>query len=396
MVVTGLGVVSPLGHDVPGFWGQLLADKVGTRRITRFPTDAYRTDRGGEIPDFRLEDHCRRPDEPLSRAAEFFLAASAQAVHDAGLTGGEAVGGLDLDRVGVVVGTVFATRPELDTCDALDLDGRREPQLLARAPARQFGFGGPSMVLSTGCAAGNDALGEAYELICSGRADAVIAGGADELSEVVFALFTSLRALAPDHARPFDAKRQGLMVAEGAAALVLESATSASIRGVRVYAEFAGHCSSCDAHHITAPDPQGAGVVAASRRALARAALMPDEVDYVSAHGTGTLANDPVEAHALRVVFDGTGCGPAVSSLKGALGHSQGAASAIEAVSCVLAIRDQVVPGSPTLRLVDPACEGVDFVRSHRDLDVGVAVSNAFGFGGSVSSVVFRRARTAA
>lgn len=399
VVVTGLGMVSPLGPDVPTFWAELLAGKVGIRRITRFATDAYRTDRGGEISDFILKHHCRWSGETLPRGAELFLAASAQAVRDAELAGGASVGRVDPDRVGVVVGTVFATRPAVDSCQAMERDGGATlpgPQLLARAPARHFGFAGPNIVLSTGCAAGNDALGEAFELIRSGRADAVIAGGADELSEVVFALFTSLRALAPDHARPFDAARRGLMVAEGAAALVLEPIASAFARSAPVYAELAGHSSTSDAYHITGPHPRGAGVVAASRRALAQAGLQTEDVDYVSAHGTGTPANDPIEAHALRVLFNGRGSkGPAVSSIKGALGHSQGAASAIEAVACVLAIRDGVVPGSPTLRVVDPTCNGVDLVRTKRQLDVGVAMSNAFGFGGSVSSVVFRRATTA-
>jgi 3-oxoacyl-(acyl-carrier-protein) synthase len=393
VVVTGLGIVSPLGSDVEEFWTRLLAGDVGTRKITRFSTDAYRTDRGGEIPDFALKDHCVWSGEPLPRAAELFLASAAQAVSDSSLTGHGAARGVPLDRVGVVVGTVFGSRPHL-AARVGEGDKKmvsRGSQVLARAPARQFGFAGPNVVLSTGCAAGNDALGQAWELIRSGRADAVVAGGAEELSEVVFALFTALRALAYDCVRPFDAERRGLMVAEGAAALVLEAASTASARGATPYAEVAGQASVADAHHITAPHPLGRGIATGTHRALSLAGLKPEDVDYVSAHGTGTRANDPVEVHALRTVFGGCSKGPAVSSIKGALGHSQGAASALEAVSCVLSIRDGAVPGSPTLRVVDPACQGVDLVRDTRTLDVNVVLSNAFGFGGSVSSLVLRR-----
>jgi len=392
VVITGLGVVSPLGSEVEEFWGRLLAGEIGTRTIARFPTQGYRTDRGGEIRDFALGDHCNWSGEVLPRAAELFLAATAQAVRDAALTGDRGVLCVDRNRIGLVVGTVFGTRPAAAPCrQARTSAAFPKSQMLARAPARHFGFAGPNTVLSTGCAAGNDAIGQAYELIRSGQADVVVAGGADDLSEVVFALFTSLRALAPDYVRPFDAERQGLMVSEGAAALVVESAASARDRGVRIYAELAGHASAADAHHITAPHPNGAGIVAATRRALRCAELEPEEVDYVSAHGTGTLANDPVEAGAMRLIFKEGPEGPAISSIKGALGHSQGAASALEAICCVVAIRDRVVPGSPTLGVIDRACDHLDVVRVSRALDVKVALSNAFGFGGSVSSVVFRR-----
>ena len=387
VVVTGLGVVSALGSDVETFWARLLAGEVGTQAITRFPTDQYATDRGGEIPDFRLHDHCRWSGEPLPRAAALMLAAAAQAVRDANLTGGDGRGSVDAERVAVAAGTVFATRP------AADAGGSREPWLLARATARHFGFGGASAVLSTGCAAGNDALGWGFDAIRSGRADAAVVGGSDELAEVVFALFTSLRALAPDVARPFDAQRRGLVVSEGAAVLILESADGARARGAPAYAELAGQASAADAHHITAPHPRGSGIRAATRQALACACEAPEGVDYVSAHGTGTRANDPIECGAIAAMF---GAGTAVSSIKGALGHSQGAASALEAVACTLAIRDGVVPGSPTLRTVDPDCSGVDVVHAARELDVRLAVSNAFGFGGSVSSVVLRRCEEAA
>lgn len=388
VVVTGMGVVSPLGQSVKSFWAGLLDGEVGTRLITRFPTDAYRTDRGGEIPEFDLDEHCTWSGEPLPRAVELFLASAAQAVADAGVLGHLMTGELDRRRVGVVAGTVFSTRPAM-AARAGHSARAVGPQLLARVPARQFGLGGPNVVVSTGCAAGNDALAQAFDLIRTGRADAVIAGGADELSEVVFAIFTALRALAPDYVRPFDADRLGLMVAEGAAALVLESEGSARARGVFPYAEVGGHASAADAYHITAPHPEGRGIIAATRSALARAGVAVENVDYVSAHGTGTLANDAAEAGALRTVFGSAR--PAVSSIKGSLGHSQGAASVLEAVCCVLAIRDGVVPGSPTLREPDPACAGIDIVRSTRDRNVDVAVNNACSFGGNVSSLVLRR-----
>jgi 3-oxoacyl-(acyl-carrier-protein) synthase len=291
----------------------------------------------------------------------------------------------------------MGTRPHLEELRrqgrAIDEDRAWDrPQLLADVPARAFGLGGPRQVVAAGCAAGNTAIAMAADRIRSGQADVMVTGGADELSEAVFQLFTTLRALAPDQVRPFDRNRRGMLPSEGAGILVLESLEHAVERGATVLAELGGYAVAADAHHMTAPHPKGLGMLRCMAESLARAGLDPAEVDYVSAHGTGTPANDALEAACLSGYFGPAGGRPAVSSIKGMLGHSQGGASAVEAIACVMAIRTGRVPGNPTLRDVDDSCAGLDIVRgAARDMPVRVALSNAFGFGGNTSAVVLTR-----
>ena len=219
-----------------------------------------------------------------------------------------------------------------------------------------------------------------------------MAGAAEELSEAVFSLFTSLRALAPEVVRPFDVERRGILPSEGAAALVLEPADRARARGARALARVAGYAATAEAHHLTAPHPAGRALAACLGDALARAGRSPADVGYVCAHGTGTPASDGVEAAALARFFDGP-TAPAVSSVKGALGHAQGAASALEAVVCVEAVRSGVLPGMPTVRRIDPVCEVVDLVAGPaRCAPAGLAANVAFGFGGSTSALLIEAA----
>ena len=268
---------------------------------------------------------------------------------------------------------------------------------VAHSLGYELGVRGPRTVLPTACAAGNSALAAAADLIRDGRADTVLALGVDELSEAMFMMFSSFRALSPDVVRPFDLDRQGLLLSEGAGALVVERAEVARRRGARAYCRVAGHASVADAFHMTAPHPDGRGAAAAMRSALADGGLSPADVDYVSAHGTGTPANDVSEAKALVEVFgrlDGPGQAgrvPAVSSIKSMTGHTQGAASAVEAVSCVLAMHRGAVPPTANLERLDPACE-IDVVGpAPRPADVRVALNNAFGFGGSICCTVLVR-----
>jgi 3-oxoacyl-(acyl-carrier-protein) synthase len=263
------------------------------------------------------------------------------------------------------------------------------PSSVARAPARELGLGGPNCVISTACAAGNSAIAYAAETLRAGRADAMVAGGADELSMAMLMMFDSFRALSPDLVRPFDLHRRGLLLAEGAAALVLERESDARARGARLYGRVLGWANLADAHHITAPHPEGRGAIGSMRGALAKAEVAPSEVDYISAHGTGTASNDVVEAYAIRQLLGVHTDHTPVSALKGSLGHAQGAASAIEAVGCLLALRDGVVPPTANHLTTDPRCD-IDLVAGQpREAKLKLVLNNAFGFGGNIECVVF-------
>lgn len=390
VVVTGLGLASALGCDVEEFWTGVTTGVVATGPVTRFATDGYPTHLAAEVNEPGLSD----PDPDVPRSVRYLRHGTEAALRRAGLWQDAAA----RERTGVVVGTVMGARPHLEE---LRRQGRPltrggvwdAPGLLAHDPARAFGLGGPRQVVAAGCAAGNTALALAADEIRAGRAEVMVAGGVDELSEAVFQLFTTLRALAPDRVRPFDRDRRGMLPSEGAGVLVLESLEHALGRGADILAELPGWAVAADAHHMTAPHPRSAGLSHCMARSLRMAGLRPDEIDHVSAHGTGTPANDALEAAALAEFFapDG-GRGPALSSLKGMLGHAQGGASALEAIACVLAVGRGRVPGNPTLDHPDDACASLDVVRGPaRDMTVRAALSNAFGFGGNTSTVVFTR-----
>jgi 3-oxoacyl-(acyl-carrier-protein) synthase len=386
VVVTGTAALSPFGAGVAALWDGLVGGRVGTAEVTRFDPAPYATRHGGQVPAGATGAGRDLPaGTPL--AVRYAVAVVAAALRDAGMEPGP--------EVALCLGTVMGTRPHLEHLERTGADPAADPRwvesgALVREPARVLGLGGPVALVATGCSAGNDAIGHGCDLIAAGRAECVVAGGVEELAEAVFSLFTALRALAPDVVRPFDAGRRGILPAEGAAALVLEPAGRARARGARVLARVAGYAAAADAHHLTAPHPDARALVDCLRAVLARAGRAASDVDYVCAHGTGTPASDGVEAAALARVFP---AGPAVSSVKGALGHAQGAASALEAVACVQALRTGLVPGMPTLREPDPACAVVDLVAgAARRVPVGLAASVAFGFGGSTSAVLLEAA----
>jgi 3-oxoacyl-[acyl-carrier-protein] synthase II len=271
------------------------------------------------------------------------------------------------------------------------------PAVLAQVPAASipanvaaaFGFGGPNLLVPTACAAGNYAIARGLDWIRLGRADVLLAGGADPFSQIAFTGFHKLSSMAPDVPRPFSAGRAGMMVGEGAGVLVLETLEAARARGARIYAEVCGYGLSCDAHHMTAPHPEGAGARAAMTRALADAGVAPGDVGYVSAHGTGTEANDKAESLALRAVFGDDP--PPMSSIKGALGHTMGAASALEAIATALAVHHGVLPPTANWLEADPACD-VDCVpNAPREAALAVALSNGYAFGGNNAVIVLAK-----
>jgi 3-oxoacyl-(acyl-carrier-protein) synthase len=248
---------------------------------------------------------------------------------------------------------------------------------------------GPSVLAAPGCSAGNAAIALGASALLAGEVDVAVCAGVDELSLEVFAMFTAMRGLAPDVVRPFDAERRGTMPSEGAGVLVLERAAQARARGARPVARVLAHASLADAHHMTQPHPQGAALVGTVEACLRRAGVGPRAVGWVCAHGTGTPASDAIEARALGAALRDPERPPPVSSIKGTLGHTVGAAAALEAVAATLALDRQAVPGNPTLVRPDPGCDGVDLVEAGgRAGPVGAVVSPAFGFGGAVTTLL--------
>jgi len=396
-VVTSIGI----GREL--FWKALLSGCSGVGPVTAFDTSRYPVHLGAEVKAFKPEHYAfTHVPWPADRASQFALAAAKLAVSDAAalsLPDSEAEG------IGIVVGTTSGEPRVIERFDDDYIAGENERighdfistypcGVLATNVACELGLGGEVVTIPTACAAGNHAIAYAFNALRSGKAQVMLAGGADSFSRITYAGFARLGAIAPDLCQPFDLNRRGMIPGEGAAFLVLERLDHAQVRSARAYAEVAGYGLSCDAHHMTAAHPQAQGGARAMEIALKSAQVDPSQVDYISAHGTGTPTNDRLETIAIKRVFGDYAYQVPVSSVKSMLGHAMGAASAIEAVACVLAIADGRIP--PTINLInpDPECD-LDFVplvaRSHK---VNVALNNAYAFGGNNSSVVFARCET--
>jgi 3-oxoacyl-[acyl-carrier-protein] synthase II len=307
---------------------------------------------------------------------------------------------VDVTRAGVCAGTTsgepqFIERfDEHYVHDQLERVGR---EFITRYPchvvpahvARELGFGGEIMMIPTACAAGNYAIAHAGDLLRMGKASIMLAGGADSFSRISYTGFARLGAIAPEVCRPFDRNRKGMVPGEGAAMLVLELKEQAIARGARIYCELAGYGLSCDAHHMTSAQPDGSGACRAMRMALERSKLAPSQVDYISAHGTGTVTNDRLETLAVKQTFGKHAYAIPMSSVKSMLGHTMGAASAIEAGVCALAIAHGQIPPTMNWQEQDPDCD-LDYVPNRaRNHKVGVALNNAYAFGGNNSSLIF-------
>lgn len=395
VVVTGLGVVSAVGSGKEEFWAAVREGRRGTGEITLFDTGECLTHLGGEIAGW-LPEGPEVERGPLTRSESFAVAATRMALDDGGLLDADGAprGDYPPERIGASFGVVVGNRPGLEAplaaahrgSGALGSTTAHQPLRVSGLPAERFRLHGPHLLIPTACAAGNGAIAQAAEAIADGRADAMVAGGADEVSEAMFLMFNSFRALAPRAVQPFDADRVGMMLGEGAGVLLLEAEETALRRGAVPQAVVAGHGNYSDAHHMTAPQPEGQGAVRSLRAALASAGLGPDDIDCVSAHGTGTPANDAAEARALLEVFGSRTEPLPLTALKSLLGHAQGAAGSIAAAACVLAIRDGIVPPTANVDNPDEDCLGppLDLVRREaRHTPVRAAVNNAFGFGGN-------------
>jgi 3-oxoacyl-[acyl-carrier-protein] synthase II len=405
--VTGIGLVTPLGCGTERNWQALVAGRSGVRRITRFDASVVPARVAGEVPDFEPERWIERKDlKKMDLFIHYAIAAAAMAVEDAALPLPLA----EPERVGVIIGVGIGGMATLEESYehfaarnlrrvSPFLIPRLIPNMAAGQVALRFGARGPNYATTSACASGAHAVGEAFMLVRDGRQNAMLAGGAEApVCLLGVGGFSAMRALStsfndePERAsRPFDARREGFVVAEGAGVLLLEEFEHARRRGVRPYAELVGYGANCDAFHMTQPAPEGAGAAECMTLALADAGLAPQDVGYINAHGTSTPTGDEMETRAIHRVFGPHARRLAVSSTKSLTGHTLGAAGSIEAAYTVLALTHGVVPPTINLDEPDPACD-LDYVpNAAREQRVEAALSNSFGFGGTNVTLAFRR-----
>jgi 3-oxoacyl-[acyl-carrier-protein] synthase II len=399
IAVTGIGVVTPIGTGRQEFWERLLAGASGFAPVESFDTSRHTVHLGAEVKGFRGEPWVRRLDPGyLGRASQMAIAAARLALEDAGLAEEEVAP----ERVGVSMGTTSGEPREVERYSDRYLAGELAGlgaefidlypcHVIAAHVASELGFAGRVTMIPAACAAGNYAIADAVDALRAGRAEVMLAGGADAFSRITYTGFARLGAIAPDTVRPFAGNRKGMIPGEGAGVLVLEPLERARARGARVYAEVAGYGLSCDAHHMTAAHPEGAGAARAMAQALEESGLRPEQVSYVSAHGTGTPTNDRLETIAVKRVFGASAYGVPMSSIKSMIGHTMGAASAIEAAVCALSVFEDVVPPTMNLEEPDPECD-LDYVaNAPRRMRVESAMNNAYAFGGNNASVILAK-----
>ncbi len=407
VVVTGVGLVTPLGTGTEENWSALMAGRSGIRAITRFDASPLPARVAGEVPDFDPSRFIERKDlKKMDVFIQFAVGAAQMAMEEAGLPRPF----VDGDRAGVIVGVGMGGLATLEEAfrhfSALDIRRvspffvpRLIPNMAAGQIALRFGARGPSYATTSACASGAHAIGDALGMIRDGRQDVMLAGGAEApICMLGVGGFTAMRALStswneePARAsRPFDGRREGFVVAEGAGMMVLEALEHARARGARVLAELIGYGANCDAYHMTQPSPEGAGAAQCMSLALQDGGVAPNEVGYVNAHGTGTPYNDEAETSALKTVFGEHVRRLAVSSTKSMTGHLLGAAGAIESIYTILALTRGKLPPTINLDEPDPACD-LDYVPHRaREAAVDVGISNSFGFGGTNVALLFRR-----
>jgi len=396
IAITGIGAIAAHGSGVAAFERGLRDGRCAVRAVTIFPTEGYRTTIAAEVPSIELPAELPSPlRRRASRSAAMALIAAAEAV------GGARLDAAGLAGAGVVLGTTTGGTLVGEESYRATLQGepgrRRLSQWLETpvaasvdALARAFGAGGPRLTVATACSSGANAIGIAADWIRAGRVATALCGGTDALCRMTFSGFNSLQALDRQPCRPFDRERAGLTLGEGAAVLVLEDWQAARARGAEILAEFLGYGVSADAHHLTQPRPDGEGAAMAMRRALAEAGVTAEEIDYVNAHGTGTPQNDVTETRALKAVLGARAAAVPVSSTKSMIGHCLGAAGALEALACVLALRGGFVPPTANLVHPDPECD-LDYVAgASRPARLRTVLSNSYGFGGNNTSLVLR------
>lgn len=405
IVVTGIGVISPVGNSQKETWEAVREGRSGIAEIETFDTSEYEVRIAGEVKDFDSSEYGSKRDlRRLDRFSLFAIAAAEEALDEAGLT----VDDVDPTKVGVYVGTGIGGLHEIESQHTrlMERGPRRTsplmiPKLMTNAAAGQisirYGFVGPSMSVSSACASGSNAIGEAFHSIRDGMVEAVVTGGSEAaITPMGLSGFCQLKALStrneePEKAsRPFERNRDGFVMGEGAGILILESLEFARARGAQIFGEVVGYGASSDASHITLPDPEGKGAAAAMRRAIKDASVEPEEMDYVNAHGTGTPAGDDIECKAIKDVFGEHAKNLAVSSSKSMFGHLLGASGAVEGAICLDAMRENVCPPTINLDELDPECGGLDLVpHEAKEKSVKTVMNNSFGFGGHNVALIF-------
>ncbi len=399
VVITGIGVISPVGIGKDTFWEALLAGKSGIGPVTAFDSTNFAAHIGAEVRDF--DAHCyvkKQQPERMGRASQMAIGATRLAIADSGLE----LDSIPRRRVGVSMGTTSGEPLFVEDYNDAKMQGGEEavpPDCLALYPchvipthvAIEFDLRGPSLMIPTACAAGNYAIGYGFDLIRTGRADLMLAGGADAFSRIPYMGFARLGAIAPERCQPFDKNRKGMVPGEGSGMLVLEPLDAALARGAKIYAEVLGYGVSCDAHHMTAAHPQADGAIRAMSAAMKDSGMGIGDIDYISAHGTGTPTNDRIESLAVRTLFAEHATKVPMSSIKSMLGHTMGAASAIEAAACALALDTGWIPPTINHEEPDPDC-GLDIVPNVARLtNPRVVLNNAYAFGGNNASLCLGR-----
>ena len=407
VAITGIGAITPVGTGRANFWKGIRAERSAVRSVTRFDPSIFRSHNAAEVDDFRAADHVdAKHAKRLDRFGQFSVAAARMALEDSGLR----LEREDRERVGAMMGTALGgvayaeeQMGRFTTAGLRAVDATLALAVFGGAGscniAIEFGVSGPNSTNAMSCASGTMAIGEAFRQIRHGYADVMLAGGAEApLAPLCFGAFALIRAMStrnddPGHAsRPFDKDRDGFVMGEGAVVLTLEEWDRAHARGAKVYAELCGYGTTNDAHHMTAPRPDGAQAARSMRLALDDAHLTPGEIGYINAHGSSTPLNDPSETLAIKSVFGEHARRVAVSGTKGYYGHALGASGAFEAAICALSLGDEWLPPTVNHEAPDPACD-LDYVpRAGRAARVEHVISNSFGFGGINAALVFRRA----
>lgn len=404
-VITGMGCVTPVGNDLNTFWENIKNGQCGIDEITRFDTENFEVKLAAEVKDFDPSLYMDKKEaRRMDLYSQYAVAASKMAVDDAKLD----IESIDKERFGVIVGSGIGGIGTIE---------KEHEKMLAKGPKRvspllipmiignmaagniaiQFGAKGICSTVVTACATGSHAIGEAFNTIQRGRADVIIAGGAEaSITPLSVAGFMTLQALstARDKKRasiPFDAERNGFVMGEGAGILILESLDHAIKRGAKIYAEIVGYGATCDAYHITSPDPEGHGAARAMIEAMNEAGVKPEEVAYINAHGTSTPLNDKFETAAIKLAFGEAAKNVAISSTKSMTGHLLGAAGAIEGIVCIKAIEEGFIPPTIGYEKLDPECD-LDYVpNAGRKQELNYALSNSLGFGGHNASLLFKK-----
>lgn len=407
VVVTGMGVISPLGNNLATFWQALKNSQSGIGRITSFDASKFDCRIAGEVKDFNPEEYgmSSKDTKRMAKFVQFAVACAKQVITNAGLD----LDKLDTNRIGVVVGSGIGSLQTMEDEHNIYLakgPSRLSPFLIPMLIVNEasgqiginFGLKGPNSCVTTACASGSHAIGDAFRIITYGDADVMVCGGTEScITTLGVGGFCALKGLStrndePQRAsRPFDRERDGFVMAEGCGLVVLESLEHAHKRKANIIAEIVGYGMSCDAYHITAPDPEGEGAARAMTAALKDARLNPEDIDYINAHGTSTKLNDKIETQAIKRSFGAYAKKVMVSSTKSMTGHLLGAAGGVEFVACVLSIRDGIIPPTINYEFPDPDCD-LDYVPNlARKTNVDVCMSNSLGFGGHNASLIVKK-----